>query len=91
MGHTGTVVVTLRAQKDLGLVHQPAEGFRVDDPVDIPLIAGTDILHPLRFLPGPAKALIGKSRKRVELSVLVTFQFFTDGHITSSFLLNAEC
>ena len=43
MGHAGAVVVPFRLEKDLGLMHQPAEGFGVDDPVDIPLVTGADL------------------------------------------------
>jgi hypothetical protein len=39
-------MVTLRLQKNLRLMHQPAKGLTVDDPVRIPLVAGTDILLP---------------------------------------------
>ena len=52
MGHAGAVVVSLRPQKHLGFVHQAAEGFAVDNPVNIPLITGADILLPFFFKPG---------------------------------------
>ena len=42
VGHAGAVVVSLRLEEDLGLVHEPAEGFGVDDPVNVPLVAGAD-------------------------------------------------
>ena len=88
MGHAGTVMVTFRPQKYLGLVHQAAEGFGMDDPVDIPLIAGTHILLPVLITKGTAPALVGKGRKGVQLSMLLTLQFFTDGHETTPLYLS---
>ena len=60
MGHTGAVMVTFRGQKHLGLMHQPAEGLGVDDPVRIPLIAGAHIGVRRLFRGKTATALVGK-------------------------------
>ena len=65
MGHAGTIVITLRAQKHLGLVHQTAEGLAVDDPVAVPLIASAYIVF-LRYIRhGPALAAVGKRRQGI--------------------------
>ena len=44
VGHTGAVVVAFRLQKHLGLMHQPAKGLTMYDPVGIPLVAGPHIV-----------------------------------------------
>ena len=91
VGHAGAVMIALRPQEHLGLVHQTAESLGVDDPVDVPLVAGTHILFPEFISQGTASALIGKSRKGIQLSMLLSLQFFTDGHSTTPFLFHAEC
>ena len=65
MGHPGTVMVSLRAQKHLGLVHQPPECFAMYDPVRVPLVAGAHILLPRFAGPRPAPAFIRKRRQWV--------------------------
>ena len=86
MGHPGAVVVPLRVQKHLGLVHQPAEGLAVDHPVRIPLVAGAHILLPFRLRSGAAGAPVGKSRQRIQPPVLQTLQFFPHGHCHHSLI-----
>ncbi len=49
VGHAGAVVVALRLQKDLRLVHEPAEGLAVQDAVGIALIAGAHVVLRLRL------------------------------------------
>jgi hypothetical protein len=49
------IVVSRRGQKDLGLVGQAAEGFAVDDPIPIPLEAGTDRIERLLADPSPGR------------------------------------
>ena len=70
VGQPGAVVVTLRLQKDLRLVHQPPERLAVDDTIRIPLIAGAYIMLTLCFFSGAPLALIGKGRQRVQPLVL---------------------
>jgi len=41
MGQTGTIIVTLVIDEDLGLILQPAKGRAVDDTVAIPFKGGT--------------------------------------------------
>jgi hypothetical protein len=93
MGQAGAVMVTLRLQKHLGFMHQPAEGFTMDDSVNIPLIAGAHILFPIRFKPGTALARVGKGGLGIEFSVFLSLQFFPNGHtITPLFIcLNGKC
>ena len=50
MGHAGAVVIPLRAQEDLRLVHQPPERFAVYDPVNVPLVAGFLLEFHLYFI-----------------------------------------
>ncbi len=52
VGHAGAVVVALRLQKDLRLVHEPAEGLAVQDAVGIALIAGAHVVLRLRLARG---------------------------------------
>ena len=85
VGHAGAVVVPLRLQKDLGLVHQPPEGFAVDDSVNVPLVAGAHVLLPGRLLPGTAPAFVRKGRKGVEPFVFQPFQFFPHCHANPTF------
>ena len=58
VGHPGAVVVALRLQKHLGLVHQAAECLTVGNAVHIPLVAGAHLARRLRI--GPAPGGIGK-------------------------------
>ena len=44
VGHAGTVVISFRAEKHLGFVHQTPEGFAVYDAVVVPLEAGAYII-----------------------------------------------
>ena len=86
VGHPGAVMVPLRAEKDLGLVHQAAKGFAVDDPVNVPLIAGPDIVRARFLRSGSSGAFVRKGGKRVEPSVLLKFQFLPNRHRDASFL-----
>ena len=53
--HAGAVMIALRREKDLRFVHEPAEGFAVEDAVGVTLIAGAHLVGllgvepPLRF------------------------------------------
>ena len=85
VGHAGAVVIALRLQKNLRLVHQTAEGFAVDNAVNIPLIAGAHIFLPVFFETGAALALIRKGGKGIEPLMLLSFQFFFDCHTIRSF------
>ena len=73
-------MVTLRLEKDLGLVHQPAECLAVNDPVNIPLIAGTHILFPGFFLPGTTGRPVRKGGLGIQAAVFQPFQFFPCCH-----------
>ena len=83
VGHTGTVVVTLGAEKHLGLVHQSAKCLAMDDPVSIPLVAGTDIVIVGLIRGRTTCAAIRKSRLGVESAVFLPLQFFPNGHMLS--------
>ena len=72
VGHTGAVVVALRAQKNLGLMHQAAKGLAVDDPVRIPLEAGAHIVLPGLLRHRTAPGAIGKDCPGAEKQVLLT-------------------
>ena len=43
MGQTGTVMVTLRSQKYLGLMFESSEGFAMENPVTVALICSADV------------------------------------------------
>jgi hypothetical protein len=52
MGQTGTIVVSLRLEENLGFVLQTPEGLAVGDPVHIALKAGSDLAFLLfRYTP----------------------------------------
>ena len=87
MGHAGAVVVSLRLQKDLGLVHQAAKGLAVHNSVNVPLVAGAHVLLPVRLLPGPSGGPVRKGGQGIQSSVFLTFQFFPYGHGNHSFIL----
>ena len=74
VGHPGAVVVALRIEKDLGFMHQPAEGLTMDDPVRISLIVGTHILFLFRFRSEPSLTFIGKRRIFCQAAVLQLLQ-----------------
>ena len=80
MGHAGAVMIALRLQKHLSLVHQTAESLAVDNAVNIPLIAGTHVLLPGLFVPGAAPAFVRKGSQRVQPLVLQMLQFFFYRH-----------
>ena len=65
MGHAGAVMIALRLQKHLGFVHQAAEGFAVDNPVNIPLITGAHIPLPVFLKPGTACGSVRKGCQRI--------------------------
>ena len=49
MGQAGAVMVTLRMQKYLGLMAQPAESLGVGHPIHIPLEAGADLIFRFQY------------------------------------------
>jgi hypothetical protein len=51
---TGSVMISLRAQKDLTFVFEAAERFAVENAVPIPLKAGPQLTLFLRLCPSPA-------------------------------------
>ena len=83
--HAGAVVVALRLQKDLRLVHQTAEGFAVQDAVGIALITGAHIVLRRRLGAGSALGLVGKLRFFAQKLMLAPFKLFADRHEGSSF------
>jgi len=68
-------MVPLRLEKDLGLVHQPAERLGVDDPVNVPLVAGAD----LAGFHGPLTPFGANRQSRVGRQVVLFPPF---GHLT---------
>ena len=78
--HAGAVVVALRLQKDLRLVHQTAEGFAVQDAVGIALITGAHIILRRRLGAGSALGLVGKLRFFAQKLMLAPFKLFADRH-----------
>ena len=80
VGHPGAVVVALRLQKHLRLVHQAAEGLGMDNAVNVPLVTGTHILRPGFFKPQTSPALVGEGRQRIQSLMLLPFQFFPHSH-----------
>ena len=78
VGHAGAVVVALGLEKHLGLVHQPPEGFGVDNAVGIPLVAGAHVA--LLFPVGASLSLGGLLRPGREQRVFLLLQEFSYGH-----------
>ena len=68
--HTGTELLIHRSKKHLRLMHQPAEGLGMDDPVHIPLIAGAHIVLPEFISPGTPHRLVSECRQRIETAML---------------------
>ena len=54
VGQPGPEMIPLRSQEHLGLVHETAKGFGMDDPVPVPLIDRTEIALVFRHPPAPA-------------------------------------
>src|SRR5215207_4425998 len=71
MGEAGPVVVCGRRDKDLGLVHQPAKAFGVENPVTVPLESGAQIT--LRLWRGPSRPAARRAGGREQLR-LTCFQ-----------------
>ena len=86
VGHAGAVVVSLGAEEYLGLVHQTAKCFAVNDSVVVALVTGSHIVLTEKLLPGTAGALVGKGCQRIQTAVLLIFQFLFHCHGTQ--LLN---
>ena len=78
--HACAVVIALRLQEDLRLVHKAAEGLAVQDAVGVPLIAGPHVVFLRLLRPRAAARGIGKLRTLTEAKVLGPFQFFPDRH-----------
>jgi hypothetical protein len=51
MGQAGPVVIALRLKKNLRLMHEPPEGFAVDNPINVALKTGADVALRLGDLP----------------------------------------
>ena len=58
MGQPRPVMISLRSEKDLGLVLQSSEGFTVQDPVTVPLEHGPDITGLL--IPQPSQGILAQ-------------------------------
>ena len=71
VGHSGAVVVPLRLEEHLGLMHQTPKGLGVENPVNIPLIAGSDLTGFHGALPPPRV----RRQRRIGGQGL-SFQFF---------------
>ena len=71
-----------KMEKDLRLVHEPPEGFAVDDPVRIPLVACAHLVFLRRI--EPALRLRRLLRVRREEHVFLLFESFADGHTLTS-------
>ncbi|CDC73209.1 unknown [Candidatus Colimorpha enterica] len=69
VGEPRPVMVSLRRKKDLCLVHQPPEGFRVNDPVPVALKLSAEVAFVYRIIASP-RVLGEKSefRKGIPLS-----------------------
>ena len=80
MGQAGAVMITLRVEKHLGLVHQTAKGLGMDDFVRIPLITGAHIVLLGHFATEATLGSIGKCRQRIQILMFSAFQFFPNGH-----------
>ena len=74
VGHAGAVVVALRLEEDLGLVHEPPEGFRMDDPIHIPLVAGAGLLLQPLLREGAPPGAVRKGRTGIQTKMLLLFQ-----------------
>ena len=84
MGHTGTVMISLRLQKNLRLVHQAPEGLAVQNSVGIPLVAGAHIVFRFGFFPQAAPRGVRELRQSAQAEVFLLFQLFTDRHCQHS-------
>ena len=71
-------MVALRREKDLRLVHEPPEGFAVDNAVGVALITGTRVTVLLRV--EPPLRLRRLLRQRRKLPVFLLLQSFPNGH-----------
>ena len=71
VGHAGAVMVTLRPQKHLGFVHQPAKRLAVNNSVRIPLIAGAHIHFFHDIAHRAALALVSKSSQGIQTAMLL--------------------
>ena len=80
MGHPGPVMVALRLQKHLGLMHQAAEAAAVEDAVRVPLVAGAVL--PLRFRSPPPTALRSLGGPGGQIHFFPLFNDFSDGHFS---------
>src|SRR5699024_2724977 len=78
--HAGSVVVPLRAEEDLGFVHQAAERLAVYNAVGVSLEAGADVVLPLRLRNRPPPGLIGKGGAGIQSSVFFLLYGLPDGH-----------
>ena len=79
VGHAGAVMVALRREEDLRLVHQPAERLAVQDAVGIALVAGAHVVVLLRR--GAALRLGGLLGLRGENVIFLLLHPFAHGHI----------
>ena len=78
VGHTGAIMVALRAQKDLRLVLEPPKSLAVDDAIHIPLETGAQFL--LFFLAHPPTGPGRKTGRWRQCQPLIGLRAFSVGH-----------
>ena len=87
MDQARPVMISLRRQKDLRLVLQPAKRLAVQDAVPVPHIDSADII--LFFLPVAASGTPAQGSVRAQVPLFRLLQYLSDRHIC--FLSDCSC
>ncbi len=82
--HARAVMIALRLQKDLRLVHQAAEGFAVQNTVGIALVTGAHVVLRLGLPARTSARGVGKLRFLRKPEMLLLLKAFSDRHSVSS-------